>query len=237
MAEERLYEVERGQRDAARAPRAARADPRRPAGDRSGEAEVVKERVVARRRRGRHGGRAYWDASTTLRTELERLAADEHPPARPRDRARWTSRRTRRRRIYLCWRVGEEPSPAGIRSTPASRAGARCERARPGGGHGRDRRGPAPGIGAIADTVELAFADDVPTLASALEGTDVLFAWHARSALLAGACGSATELRWIQSASARRRQAAVPRARRRATSCSRTPAASTRTRSPSTSSG
>ena len=61
---------------------------------------------------------------------------------------------------------------------------------------------PPPGIGAIADTVELAFADDVPTLASALEGTDVLFAWHPRSALLAGAWGSATELRWIQSASA-----------------------------------
>ena len=61
---------------------------------------------------------------------------------------------------------------------------------------------PPPGIGAIADTVELAFADDVPTLASALEGTDVLFAWQPRSALLAGAWGSATELRWIQSASA-----------------------------------
>ena len=61
---------------------------------------------------------------------------------------------------------------------------------------------PPPGVGAIADTVELAFADDVPTLASALEGTDVLLAWHPRSALLAGAWGSATELRWIQSASA-----------------------------------
>jgi len=61
---------------------------------------------------------------------------------------------------------------------------------------------PPPGVGAIADTVELAFADDVPTLASALEGTDVVLAWQPRSALLAGAWGSATELRWIQSASA-----------------------------------
>jgi phosphoglycerate dehydrogenase-like enzyme len=61
---------------------------------------------------------------------------------------------------------------------------------------------PPPGIGAVADTVDLAFADDVPTLASALEGTDVLFAWHPRSTLLAGAWASATDLRWIQSASA-----------------------------------
>src|SRR4029453_16630457 len=71
-----------------------------------------------------------------------------------------------------------------------------------GGGVGPPREDPPPRVGAIADTVELAFADDMPTLASALEGTDVLLAWQPRSALLAGAWGSATELRWIQSASA-----------------------------------
>jgi phosphoglycerate dehydrogenase-like enzyme len=61
---------------------------------------------------------------------------------------------------------------------------------------------PPPGIGAIADTVDLAFADDVPSLAGALEGRDVLFAWRPRSALLSGAWGSAADLQWIQSASA-----------------------------------
>jgi phosphoglycerate dehydrogenase-like enzyme len=61
---------------------------------------------------------------------------------------------------------------------------------------------PPPGIGAIADTVDLAFADDVRTLAEALEGAGVLFAWHPRSELLSGAWGSAGDLKWIQSASA-----------------------------------
>ena len=61
---------------------------------------------------------------------------------------------------------------------------------------------PPPGIGAIADTVDLAFADDVGALAEALEGAGVLFAWHPRSELLSGAWGSAGDLRWIQSASA-----------------------------------
>lgn len=61
---------------------------------------------------------------------------------------------------------------------------------------------PPPGIGAIADTVELAFADDVPSLVDALEGAGVLFAWRPRSAVLSQAWRNAGELRWIQSASA-----------------------------------
>ncbi len=61
---------------------------------------------------------------------------------------------------------------------------------------------PPPGIGAIADTVDLAFADDVASLVGALEGTGVLFAWRPRSAMLSEAWGSAGDLRWIQSASA-----------------------------------
>ncbi len=106
-------------------------------------------------------------------------------------------------RIYLCWRVGEERrrqlAPARHRLLePAPAVSARARVAV----MGATAEDPPPGIGAIADTVDLAFADDVPTLASALEGTDVLFAWHPRSALLAGAWASATDLRWIQSASA-----------------------------------
>jgi phosphoglycerate dehydrogenase-like enzyme len=61
---------------------------------------------------------------------------------------------------------------------------------------------PPPRIGAIADTVELAFADDVDSLAAALQGAGVLLAWRPMSELLSGAWGSAGELRWIQSASA-----------------------------------
>ena len=61
---------------------------------------------------------------------------------------------------------------------------------------------PPPGIGAIADTVDLAFADDVPSLAAALEGRDVLFAWRPQGDLLSGAWRSAADLQWIQSASA-----------------------------------
>jgi len=61
---------------------------------------------------------------------------------------------------------------------------------------------PPPGVGAIADTVDLAFADDIPSLTGALEGRDVLFAWRPRSELLSGAWGSAADLQWIQSASA-----------------------------------
>ena len=61
---------------------------------------------------------------------------------------------------------------------------------------------PPPGIGAIADTVELAFADDVPSLLDALEGAGVLFAWRPRSAMLSQAWERAGGLRWIQSASA-----------------------------------
>jgi len=71
------------------------------------EAEVVRERVVAYGG-GSHAGREYWDASTTLRTELERLAAEnivlrdpetglvDFPAERDGDR------------VYLCWRVGED---------------------------------------------------------------------------------------------------------------------------------
>jgi phosphoglycerate dehydrogenase-like enzyme len=61
---------------------------------------------------------------------------------------------------------------------------------------------PPPGIGVIADAVDLAFADEVAALAAALPGSDVLFAWRSRGAMLSEAWEHAGDLRWIQSASA-----------------------------------
>lgn len=61
---------------------------------------------------------------------------------------------------------------------------------------------PPPGIGSIEGAVDLSFADDVPALAEALLGADVLLAWRPARALLSGAWASAGDLRWIQSASA-----------------------------------
>ena len=61
---------------------------------------------------------------------------------------------------------------------------------------------PPPGIGVIADAVDLAFADEVAALAAALPASDVLFAWRPRGAMLSEAWEHAGDLRWIQSASA-----------------------------------
>jgi phosphoglycerate dehydrogenase-like enzyme len=61
---------------------------------------------------------------------------------------------------------------------------------------------PPPGIGLIADLVDLAFADTTPELAEILDGADVLLAWRSRRELLEGAWERAGDLRWIQSASA-----------------------------------
>ena len=58
-----------------------------------------------------------------------------------------------------------------------------------------------PGIEVIADTVDLAVADE-EGLDHALEGADVLFAWRPSGAALSKAWGSADSLKWIQSASA-----------------------------------
>ncbi|HJS26534.1 MAG TPA: D-2-hydroxyacid dehydrogenase [Actinomycetota bacterium] len=61
---------------------------------------------------------------------------------------------------------------------------------------------PPPGIGVIADAVDLAFADELAGLAAALPGSDVLFAWRPRGTMLSEAWEHAGDLRWIQSASA-----------------------------------
>jgi hypothetical protein len=71
------------------------------------EAEVVKERVVADGG-GSHAGRDYWDASATLRTELERLAAENILLRDPETGLVDFPAQLDGERVYLCWRVGEE---------------------------------------------------------------------------------------------------------------------------------
>jgi phosphoglycerate dehydrogenase-like enzyme len=61
---------------------------------------------------------------------------------------------------------------------------------------------PPPGIGVVAGTVDLAFADSPTEMADRLPGVDVLFAWRPRSGLLRPAWEQAADLKWIQAASA-----------------------------------
>ena len=70
-------------------------------------AEVVKERGVADGG-GSHAGREYWDASATLRTELERLAAENILLRDPETGLVDFPAELDGERVYLCWRVGEE---------------------------------------------------------------------------------------------------------------------------------
>ena len=71
------------------------------------QAEVVKERVVADGG-GSHAGREYWNASATLRTELERLAAENILLRDPETGLVDFPAELDGERVYLCWRVGEE---------------------------------------------------------------------------------------------------------------------------------
>jgi phosphoglycerate dehydrogenase-like enzyme len=61
---------------------------------------------------------------------------------------------------------------------------------------------PPPGIGVIADAVELSFADTEESLGEALEGSDVILAWKPRSGFLQPVWHRAGAVKWIQSASA-----------------------------------
>ncbi len=61
---------------------------------------------------------------------------------------------------------------------------------------------PPPGLPAIAEAVELRYAETPEALAAALEGADVLFAWSGGRDLLRPVWVSAGSLRWIQAASA-----------------------------------
>lgn len=61
---------------------------------------------------------------------------------------------------------------------------------------------PPPGIGVVAEAVDLVYGDSEDELAEALPGSDVIFAWRPRSGLLQPVWPKAADVRWIQSASA-----------------------------------
>lgn len=67
---------------------------------------------------------------------------------------------------------------------------------------GAGAEAPPPGIGVIGEAVDLAFAETPDAVAEALPGSDVVFAWRARSELLEPGWSRAEDLKWIQSASA-----------------------------------
>jgi phosphoglycerate dehydrogenase-like enzyme len=67
-------------------------------------------------------------------------------------------------------------------------------------GAGEDDR--PPGLEAVADVADLAFAETEDAVAAAMPEVDVVFAWHARRELLENAWPRASKLRWIQAASA-----------------------------------
>jgi phosphoglycerate dehydrogenase-like enzyme len=61
---------------------------------------------------------------------------------------------------------------------------------------------PPPGLGQIATVVDVTYADNVEQVAAGLPGSDVVFAWRPRSGLLEPAWEHASDVTWIQSASA-----------------------------------
>lgn len=67
---------------------------------------------------------------------------------------------------------------------------------------GADAESPPPGIGVIAEAVDVSFADSAEALGEALPGAEVVLAWRPRSALLERVWDRADELEWIQSSSA-----------------------------------
>jgi phosphoglycerate dehydrogenase-like enzyme len=61
---------------------------------------------------------------------------------------------------------------------------------------------PPPGIGSVADVVDLRYAPDLDSTMAQLSDADAVFWWGADASWLPEAWGQATRLRWIQSASA-----------------------------------
>lgn len=61
---------------------------------------------------------------------------------------------------------------------------------------------PPPGIETILDVLELRYAADVPSLRSALPGAQAMLLWRTTPGQLAEAWDVASDLRWIQTASA-----------------------------------
>lgn len=70
-------------------------------------AEIVKERV-ATDGGGAHGGREYWEAQSTLRAEIERLAEENILLRDPQTGLIDFPGEREGRRVWLCWRLGEE---------------------------------------------------------------------------------------------------------------------------------
>jgi phosphoglycerate dehydrogenase-like enzyme len=60
---------------------------------------------------------------------------------------------------------------------------------------------PPDGLDTLQGLADVALADDPASLAGALDGAEVLFAWDFRSRLLGGAMGHARSLRWIHASS------------------------------------
>jgi phosphoglycerate dehydrogenase-like enzyme len=67
---------------------------------------------------------------------------------------------------------------------------------------GASEDAPPPGLGTIAGVVDMSFAPTVDEVADRLPGADVVFAWQADRDLLEPAWDGASDLEWIQSASA-----------------------------------
>ena len=70
-------------------------------------AKVVKEQV-ATDGGGTDGGRDYWQAQTTLRAEIERLAEENIVLRDPESGLVDFPGEREGRRVWLCWRAGEE---------------------------------------------------------------------------------------------------------------------------------
>jgi hypothetical protein len=71
------------------------------------EAELVREKVVEDGG-GAHASRDYWEATGTLRTEIERLATEEILLRDPETGLVDFPAERAGERVYLCWRLGED---------------------------------------------------------------------------------------------------------------------------------
>lgn len=70
-------------------------------------AELVRERVVEDGG-GAHAGGEYWDATATLRSEIERLATEGILLRDPETGLVDFPAEREGERVYLCWRLGED---------------------------------------------------------------------------------------------------------------------------------
>jgi phosphoglycerate dehydrogenase-like enzyme len=67
---------------------------------------------------------------------------------------------------------------------------------------GAEASDPPPGLDGVEEVADLTYASTLPELEGALPGTEVIFAWHAARGVLPAAWPHATDLKWIQTASA-----------------------------------